>query len=374
MMVEGESGLLAVAGEAIEDWVPSRHLLRFKSGAEAALFSGASPEKLRGPQHHFAWCDELAKWRHPRATWDMLQFGLRLGERPRALITTTPQSGRALEELLKLPGTVESGGATRDNIYLSKAFLDSVHTLYRGTRLEAQELEGQLLPASNFALWSPELIERCRIEDVAPAQAGACPSSRCPTPAEAPACAGVTGTFTKIVIGVDPPSGDGTCGIVACGRDASGTGYVLGDHSVSARGPKGWARAVSDAVRVHEAQSALPVSVIAERNQGGKMVEAVLLAADPSLKVTLVNASEGKVARAAPVSMAFEAGRVKLAGRFPKLEAELRGFRSGSGYDPGGWIGPGNAAASPDRADAMVWALTALVLNRPVAEPRVRRL
>jgi phage terminase large subunit-like protein len=179
-------------------------------------------------------------------------------------------------------------------------------------------------------------------------------------------------TFSRLAIAVDPPSGDGTCGIVACGRAEQGEGahgHVLADHSVTARSPEGWARAVADAARMWSAlHPSLPrgVEVVAESNQGGDMVRAVLHTADPNLKVKLVPAIAGKSDRAAPVAMLFEAGRVSLAGRFPELEAELLGMIAGGGYE-----GPGR---SPDRADAMVWALTELMLHPERAPPSIRRL
>ncbi|HEY0625223.1 MAG TPA: terminase family protein [Allosphingosinicella sp.] len=338
VMVEGKSGLLNVAAPWIDDWHPSRRLLRFVTGAEATLFSGASPEALRGPEHHFAWCDELAKWEKPQECWDMLQLGLRLGERPRAIVTTTPRAGPVLSGIMAAAGCVRSGGATRANPHLPPAFIGHVHDLYAGTRLARQELEGELLSDVPGALWTAELIERSRHEGARP-------------------------RFEKVAIGVDPPSGDGTCGIVACAKDGAGRAYVLADHSVTGRSPEGWARAVAAAAEAH-GPSAGQVLVVAEGNQGGKMVESVLRAADAGLRVRIVHASEGKSARADPVAALFEAGKAMLCGRFPKLEAELCGMTGGSGR----YEGPG---ASPDRADAMVWALTELMLKKEKAPPRV---
>lgn len=368
VMIEGESGLLAVAGDEIEAWLPSLRTLRFRGNAEATIFSGAAPEALRGAQHHLAWCDELAKWRRAEESWNMLRLGLRLpyparkpaqgggameagqaggamgagqaGGGPRVLVTTTPRPGSVLTRVMAERGCVVTGGPTRDNIHLSARFIEAVHALYAGTRLERQELEGELLPDAAGALWTAELIERCRARADAKIEA------------------------TRIVIGVDPPTGDGTCGIVACARDGDGVAHVLADHSVSGRSPDGWARAVADAARIHAATA--PVLVVAEQNQGGKMVAFVLRAGDSALPLKLVNATEGKSARADPVARLFEAGKARLAGRFPDLEAELRGFVAGGGYD-----GPG---ASPDRADAMVWAMTALMLQAEPPPPRIRQL
>lgn len=336
VMVDGRSGLIAAAGAELKDWWPSRRLLRFANGAEATLFSGASPERLRGPEHHLAWCDELAKWEKPGETWDMLQMGLRLGDHPRALVTTTPRPGPVLRRIMAEPGCVTTRGRTADNPHVARAFQETMRRLYGGTRLGRQELEGELLPEGG-ALWTVEMLERARAP-LDPPRHGE--------------------EWVRTVIGVDPPAGDGTCGIVACAVDARGVGHVLADHSVTARSPEGWAGAVADAARVHGTRR-----VVAERNQGGKMVGAVLRAADSTLDVRLVNASDGKATRAEPVALLFEAGKVRLRQPSPELEAELLGMVAGAAYQ-----GPGR---SPDRADAMVWALTELMLGR-TAEPRVR--
>jgi len=373
VMIEGESGLLAIAAADIAGFSFRQRRLDFRNGAEAHLYGGGSPERLRGPQHHLAWCDELAKWKHPQQTWDMLQMGLRLGERPRTLVTTTPRPIAALRRLLALPATVVTGGPTAANPHLPAAFRRAMADAYAGTRLARQELNGELLPDLPGALWTVDLIERSRSSpqpsphrgegDPAPAERGEGPSS----PASGGgrlACGergggGADPAFTRTVIGVDPPAGEGTCGIVACARDTAGIAHVLADHSVTARSPENWARAVAAAARIHAADL-----VVAEANQGGKMVDAVLRAAGVPARIRLVRASDGKSARADPVAALFEAGRAKLAGRFPELEAELCGLIAGGGYE-----GPG---ISPDRADAMVWGMTELMLGSEGGEPRVR--
>jgi len=443
VMVEGRSGLLEVADAWITDWQPSLRRLSFRTGAVATLFSGASPEQLRGPEHHLAWCDELAKWEKPKESWDMLQFGLRLGDWPRALITTTPRPGPVLTAILAQPDTVRTGGPTSRNPHLADAWQRAIHGLYAGTRLGRQELDGELLPDAAGALWSAELLASCRIAP-SPQRGegggeGALTSARQSPAAEPPlsnslpngergfSCLSAreagdrdgpryppfTSPLAKIVIAVDPPAGDGTCGIIACARDEAGQAHILADHSVTGRSPEGWARAVADAVRIHtllfscesrsperneadvvrihtlcsgEGRSAgrsesdaadsptAPASagarpapyVVAEANQGGKMVRAVLHTADPKLKVKLVTATVGKAERAAPVAMLFEAGRVVLHGVFPELEAEMLGMIAGGDYQ-----GPGD---SPDRADAMVWGLTELMLQPERAPPTVRGL
>lgn len=338
VMVEGPSGLLATAGHfgGRPVFEASRRRVLFPNGAEAVLFSGANPEGLRGPEHHFAWCDELAKWRHPAESWDMLQLGLRAGAAPRALVTTTPRAGlAALRGILADPGTVATGGASGDNPHLPRAWLAAMARSYGGTRRGREEIEGLLDADIAGALWPAALIAACR---------GAAPDRA---------------ALVRVVIGVDPPaSAGGTCGIVACGVDGSGTGHVLADHSASGLSPEGWAQRVAAAAEAHGADR-----VVVETNQGGEMVRAVLRAADVRLPLRTVTATQGKVARAEPVAALFESGGVRLAGRFDALEAELMGLTAMGGYQ-----GPGR---SPDRADAMVWALWALMLAAPAA-PRVR--
>ncbi len=337
VMIEGPSGLLAVArSEEKPEWVPTRGVFRFDSGAEAFVYSAAAPEKLRGPEHHFAWCDELAKWKHADAAWDNLQMGMRLGERPRLIVTTTPRAVAIVRRVRALEGTVETRGATSDNVHTAEAFRRWAQETYGGTRLGRQELEGVLFEEVAGALWTRETIERSRVKP---------PLAR---------------ELRRVVVGVDPPaSAEGTCGIVVCGLGGDGVPCVLDDRSVSGASPSEWARAVARAAEGWEADK-----VIAEKNQGGDMVGDVLAAVDPALPIRLVSASRGKSARAEPVAMAFEAGRARLAGRFAKLEDEMAGLTYAGGYE-----GPGS---SPDRADAMVWAMSEL--TAPGARPSVRVL
>jgi len=338
VMVEGPSGLLATAphGGVRPSFEASRQRVVFANGAEAVLFSGANPDTLRGPEHHFAWCDELAKWRHPQESWDMLQLGLRAGAAPRALVTTTPRAGlAALRGILASPDTVATGGASGDNPHLARSWLDAMSDAYGGTRRGREEIDGLLDPDIEGTLWPSALIEACR--GPAPDPAG----------------------LVRVVIGVDPPaSAGGTCGIVACGVDADGIGHVLADHSASGLSPEGWALRVAAAAEACSADR-----VVVETNQGGDMVRAVLRAANVRLPLRTVTATRGKSARAEPVAALFESGGVRLAGRFDALEAELMGMTVAGSYH-----GPGR---SPDRADAMVWAIWALMLAAP-ALPRVR--
>lgn len=334
VMVEGPSGLLHLArpGE-IARWVPGERRLLFANGAECVLFSGRSPAGLRGPEHDLAWCDELAKWAYAGATWDMLQMGLRRGTRPRCVVTTTPSADPALARVLDLPDTVVTGGATGANRHLAPGFVAAVERQYGGTRLGAQEIEGLLPTEAEGSLWPPALIEASR---------GAVPAS-----------------LIRVVVGVDPPAtAAGTCGIVVAGLSADGDAVVLADASVTGASPEGWARAVAEAAAAWEADR-----VVAEVNQGGDMVRSVLAGAGRCLPIRTVRATRGKATRAEPVAALFETGRARLGGRFPALEAELARFTAG-GY---------GAAGSPDRADAMVWALWALLLDAK-APPGVRGL
>ncbi|HST37761.1 MAG TPA: terminase family protein, partial [Allosphingosinicella sp.] len=345
-------------------WLPTRGVVSFASGAEAFVYSAAAGEKLRGPEHHFAWCDELAKWEKGEIAWDNLMMGLRKGERPRTIVTTTPRSTALLRRVRALQGCVETGGTMDENVHLARAVRDWAIETYGGTRLGRQELDGVLFDAPEGALFPREILEKARVAAFAPPVAGV----RVKEP-EGPylnrgvgrALARLAPELRRVVVGVDPPAkaaGD-ACGIVVCGLGADGVAYVLDDRSVAGLRPEGWARAVAAAAEAWDADR-----VIAEQNQGGDMVESVLRAADCALPVKLVSASRGKAARAEPVAARFEKRLARLAGRFPELEDELAGLTLAGGYE-----GPGR---SPDRADAMVWAMTELIRPRP--EPGIRRL
>ncbi len=336
VMVEGESGILACARthEKLR-WRPSTGKLRLPGGGLAIVYSGANPDRLRGPQHHFAWADELAKWARPDESWDNLQLGLRLGERARAIVTTTPRPMPLLSRLIADPATVRTGGRTADNPFLPCTFVKAMHAAYGGTRLARQELDGELLGEADGALWTRDMIEACR----------------CAMPSR--------DELGRVIVAVDPPasaSGD-ACGIVVCGLLRDGRAAVMADLSAGGLRPRGWARLVVEAARAWAADR-----VIAEANNGGEMVEDVLRTVEPGLPVRLVHAARGKGARAEPVAALFEARRCLFAGSFPELEDELSAMTA-----------QGHAGASPDRADAMVWALTELVLRAP-ATPRIRGL
>ncbi len=365
VMVEGESGLLSIAPPQQRPiWEPSLKRLTWENGAQAHLYSAAEPEGLRGPQHSHAWCDEIAKWMNnagqAEAAWDNLKMGLRLGFRPQLVATTTPRPVPLVRALVS-GGVAITRGRTRDNdLHLPVAFLTAMEADYRGTRLGRQELDGELIEDVEGALWTRAMIEGCRVgrdavrvEHSRDTGDGASRSHDCARDEREIG-------FVRVVIGVDPPAsknGD-ACGIIVAGLGADGKAYILADCSVEKASPESWARKVADAADRYDADR-----VIAEANQGGAMVKSVLQAAKISLPVKLVHAARGKVARAEPVAALYENNRVHHVGAFPQLEDEMCGLLVGGGYE-----GPGR---SPDRADALVWALTELMLGK-VRVPRVR--
>ncbi len=333
VMVEGESGLLAIAPPWNRpEYEPSKRRLTWENGAIATTYSADEPARLRGPQHDFAWCDELAAWRYPEA-WDMLMFGLRLGDDPRAVVTTTPRPTRLIKALVADPKVAVTRGSTYDNKNnLAPAFLEQIVRRYEGTRLGRQELEAEILEDVPGALWTHGLIDATRVNTV--------PS------------------LTRIVVAIDPAvSADehaDETGIVVAGKDAAGHGYVLADLS-GRYAPTEWARAAIAAYRSHGADR-----VVAEVNNGGDMVEATLRMVDPAVSFAAVHASHGKVARAEPVAALYEQGRVHHLGALPRLEDQMCCFahdydRVASGY-------------SPDRVDALVWALSELLVEPRAGE------
>ncbi|WP_156878354.1 terminase large subunit domain-containing protein [Sphingopyxis sp. QXT-31] len=341
VMIEGPSGLIAVARDHEEiRWAPGRRELSFDSGAVATLYSAEAGEELRGPEHHAAWCDELAKWRRGTAAWDNLMLGMRLGEHPRVLVTTTPQTNEVMRRVKAAPGLAETFGRTRDNKHLPASFVEAMLASYGGTRLGRQELDGEMLEDAEGALWTRALVEACRVE------------------------ADAIGKPVRVVIGVDPPAtstGD-ACGIVVAALLRDGKLAVVEDASVEKASPAVWAQAVAAAAARWGAER-----VVAESNMGGEMVLGTLRAATVTLPVVAVHASVGKARRAEPVALAYERGDVVHAGVFSALEDELCGLKIGGGY-----AGPGR---SPDRADACVWALAELLSKqRGGREPGVVRI
>ncbi|RAH99040.1 ATP-binding protein [Acuticoccus sediminis] len=340
VMVEGVSGILAISPRRERPaWQPSRRRLEWPNGAVAQLFSAADPESLRGPQFDAAWADELAKWPAAEATWDMLQFGLRLGDRPRQVVTTTPRAVPLLKRILGDKRTAVSRMTTAENRgNLAPGFLKAVVERYRGTRLGRQELDGELIEDRDDALWARASIDRDRV-------------------AQAP-------EMMRVVVAVDPPATShaksDACGIVAAGIGVDQRAYVLADRTVYRASPQVWAER---AVRLYHLTEA--DRLVVEVNQGGDMVATVVAQVDPSVPVTPVRATRGKWLRAEPVAQLYEQGRVSHVGPMAELEDQMCNFV------PAGTSG----GASPDRIDALVWALTVLMLcpDAPTSVPRVRR-
>lgn len=332
VMVLGESGIMACTpGDRRPEWQATRHRLLWENGAEAQLFSASDPESLRGPQFDCAWSDELAKWRRAEDAWTMLQFALRLGQRPRQVVTTTPRDQTTLRLILADPATVTTSAPTAANrANLAPDFLEKITRRYEGSTLGRQELGGELIADPPGALFARVDVEASRV-------------------GKAPA-------LDRIIVGVDPPATSGEradeCGIVVAGI-AGETVYVLADRSVARASPAVWAARAIEAWREFGADR-----IVAEVNQGGEMVVETLRRADPMAPVASVRASRGKVARAEPVSLLYAAGRVRHVGVHPALEDQLCAFGAGGG--------------SPDRADALVWAVNELTAAS--GEPRVRGL
>lgn len=328
-MVLGDSGILACHPKDFRpEWSPTNRRLTWPNGVEAWVYNATEPDQLRGPQHHAGWVDELAKFRYMQETWDQLQFGLRLGEHPRVVVTTTPRPLPLIKRLMNDPDTVVTKGATMDNkANLAANTIKALYERYGGTRLGRQELEGEILSDIPGALWNRDSIDATRTGEVPP-------------------------DLERVIVAVDPAvsnnEGSDEHGIVVVGlaRDNDGyaRGYVLEDGSLRGN-PEDWARR---AVALYRSWSA--DKIVAEKNQGGQMVESTIKAVDRSVPVKLVHASRGKVTRAEPISALYEQGRVHHAGRFDLLEDQMCLFSVDNIRN----ISNG----SPDRVDALVWGLT----------------
>jgi phage terminase large subunit-like protein len=346
VMVFGESGVLACSPpDRRPEWEAGRKRLVWPNGAVAQVFSAHEPESLRGPQFDAAWVDELAKWKRAGEAWDMLQFALRLGKHPRQVVTTTPRNVDVLKAVLKNPSTVLTHAPTDANrAYLAASFLEEVQARYAGTRIGRQELDGVLLEEEEGALWSTAMLEVARVE-VAP-------------------------RVGRIVVAVDPPvtgsKASDECGIVVVGAVTDGPpqqwrAVVLEDASVAAASPQKWAEAAIAAFRRHGADR-----LVAEVNQGGELVETVIRQVDALVPYRGVHASKGKIARAEPVAALYEQGRVAHLRGLGALEDQMCRM-TGQGYQGRG---------SPDRVDALVWALTDLLIDpaKVWRRPQVRTL
>ena len=340
VMIFGDSGILACSpADRRPDWEATRKRLVWPNGAVATVHTAHDPDGLRGPQFDAAWVDELAKWKKAEATWDQLQFALRLGDDPRVCVTTTPRNVGVLKKLLVTPSTRTTHAPTEANAAnLAASFLDEVRARYRGTRLGRQELDGVLLADAEGALWTSEGIEAGRMREV-------------------PA-------LDRIVVGLDPATtagaGSDECGIVVVGAQSNGPpqnwrAVVLADCTVQGATPSGWARAAISAMEQYGADR-----LVAEVNQGGQMVVEVLRQVDPMVPVKSVHASRGKVARAEPVAALYEQGRVGHVAGLDALEDQMCRMTA-RGYEGSG---------SPDRVDALVWALHELMIE-PAARWRM---
>lgn len=347
VMVEGESGLLAICPPWDKpEFEPSNRMVIWSNGAIATLYSAEEPERLRGPQHDAAWSDELAAWAKLQETWDQLQFGLRLGQNPRCVITTTPKPLPLVRQLANDPDCTVTQGSTYDNrANLAPKFIKRIVTRYEGTRLGRQELRAELLEDVQGALWTLDTLIASHVTSHPDLQ--------------------------RIVVAVDPSGSDGADegdaqGIIVAGLGVDGLGYVLADRTCR-MSPAGWGRRTVETFDEFEADK-----VVAEKNYGGEMVKYTLQMARKDLPIRMVTASRGKVIRAEPIAALYEQGRVKHLvpdvepgepqdNPLAELEEELR-QTTGAGY-----VGDG----SPNRMDALVWALSELFLIRHTKTPTI---
>lgn len=338
VMIEGISGLLAVhAAHERPLFEPSKMQLTWPNGAIAQCFGGDNPESLRGPQFDTAWVDELAKWHEPERGWDMLQFGLRIGDHPQMAVTTTPKALPLLTAIMGDPATVTTRSRTSDNAAnLAPTFIKEITRRYQDTALARQELDGEIVDLRAGSLWRRDWIEANRM-------------------ASAP-------DLKSIVVAVDPPvtatASSDACGIMVAGIGPDNRAYIISDRTIQGREPHIWARAAVAAYQDFEADR-----IVAEVNQGGDLVVSVLRQIDPNVPVQKVRATRGKWLRAEPVAALYAEGRVTHVGRFQQLEDQMCAFGA-DGLASG---------RSPDRLDALVWALTSLLLNTK-RDPAIRSL
>jgi len=333
VMIEGPSGILATAPNRCRPtFQPSKRLVEWPNGAVAHAFSADEPDRLRGPQFDFGWCDEVAAWNYGQETLAMFSMGLRLGTHPRAVITTTPRPTKLIKELLARPDVVTTTDSTFANAAnLAPQFLEAIKARYEGTRLGRQELNAELLIDVAGALWSQDNLDRYRVN-------------------KAP-------ELRRIVVAIDPATTSGEdadeTGIVVAGIDANKEAYVLRDLSGRYQ-PSEWAHVAINAYHEFKADR-----IVAEVNQGGQMVENTLRVVDPRVSYRGVHASRGKVVRAEPISAVYEQGRVHHVGTFAELEDQMCSFTSDFDRSRAGY--------SPDRVDAIVWALTELAIAPQVS-------
>jgi phage terminase large subunit-like protein len=330
VMVLGESGLMAICPTPERPhFSRSSQRLVWPNGAVSLLFSAEEPDRLRGKQHMKLWLDEVAAWNYPDA-FEQALLGLRLGAKPQAVITTTPRPNRLIKQLVDDKDAIVTRGSTFDNAsHLAEAFLKRITMRYQGRMIGRQELFAEIVEEAPGALWTRALIERQRL-----------------------AASTSAAVYSEIVIGVDPPAKSGAsadeCGIVVVGRTAEGAIHVIADLTSQGETPGQWAARVGAAFRRFKANR-----VVAEINNGGEMVVEVLRQSDPNLPVRKVTATRGKFLRAEPVATAHERGIVHHLGDFPKLEDQLCSLTPDFDARVSGF--------SPDRADALVWAIADLI-------------
>lgn len=321
IMVEGESGILACCPDKERpQYRKSERKLIWPNGSISLIFTADEPERLRGKQHAALWCDELAAWRYPDS-WDQAMLGLRLGNKPQAVVTTTPRPTKLVKQLIASSRTVVTHGSTYDNRQnLAPSFLNTIITRYEGTRMGRQELLAEVLDDNPNALWQRSKIDELRVSTAPP--------------------------LKRIVLGVDPAvtskEDSDLTGLVVAGQGTDNHWYILGDYSLIAT-PDGWAREAVRQYHNHKCDR-----LIAEVNNGGELVETVIRTVDRNIAYKAVHASRGKMIRAEPIAALYEQGRVHHVGSFPQLEDEMCDFD------------PLNSDKSPDRMDAMVWAMTEL--------------
>lgn len=337
VMIEGDSGILSVCPPWNRPkYEPSkRHKLTWPNGVTAYGYSADEPNRFRGPQFHAAWCDEMAAWRYMQDAWDNLEFGVRLGNNPQTCITTTPRPLKLLKEILSDPGTAVTSGSTYDNLEnLAKKFIKKIRDKYEGTRLGRQELHAELLNDVPGALWAIAMLDQTRMRQTA-----------------------VPEDLDRIVVAIDPPVTSGPdadeCGIVVAGRKGD-QGYVLADVSCQGMSPLEWAKIAVAAYHCTTVggKKLKADRIIAEVNNGGELVEAVIRQVDANCAYTGVHASRGKVTRAEPIAAMYEQGRIHHVGGFSKLESQMTEFTNDFDATSMGY--------SPDRVDALVWAFTEL--------------
>lgn len=342
VMVEGESGLIACAKKRgiLLDYVPSKGRLIFPNGSTAYTYSSEVPAKLRGPQHHYAWADELSSWEDAKkgdvvdTAWNNLMLGLRLGQSPRVIVTTTPKPNLLTKTIMNRSTTVITKGSTYDNLSnLAPSFKDTVLAAYEGTRIGRQELMGEMLEDVEGALWTNAMLEQAQTD--------------------------YTPDMQRIIVAIDPSGGDAEGndeqGIIVAGIGTDGYYYVLDDRSCKLS-PNGWASRAVQAYREYDADK-----IVAEKNFGGDMVEAIVRQVDKEVPFKMVTASRGKMQRAEPIAALYEQGRVKHVKGLEILEAQMTSWTPTDG-------------TSPDRMDALVWALTELASGSRKAVPNVEAL